>query len=187
MATSNDFRRGMVIDYDGVLYQIVYFQHVKPGKGPAFVRSKLKGVLSGKVLDRTWRASEKVTEVRVEHRTWELLYITDMAYVVMNPDTYEQENLDHDLVGDAAKYLIENSEVNIAFVNDIPIIVEPPDTVELRVKKTDPGLRGDTASGGSKPAVLQTGLQVQVPLFIQEGDIIKVDTRNDSYLERISS
>ncbi len=187
MATSNDFRRGMVIDIDGILYQIVYFQHVKPGKGPAFVRSKLKGVLSGKVLDRTWRAGEKVTEVRVEHRIWELLYITDMAYVVMNPDTYEQENLDLDLVGDAAKYLIENSEVKIAFVDNIPIIVEPPDTVALKVTKTDPGLRGDTASGGSKPATLQTGLQIQVPLFIQEGDIIKIDTRNDGYLERKSS
>lgn len=187
MATSNDFRRGMVIDIDSILYQIVNFQHVKPGKGPAFVRSKLKGVLSGKVLDRTWRAGEKVTEVRVEHRIWELLYITDLAYVVMNPDTYEQENLDLDLVGDAAKYLIENSEVKIAFVDNIPIIVEPPDTVVLKVTKTDPGLRGDTASGGSKPAILQTGLQIQVPLFIQEGDVIKIDTRNDSYIERKSS
>ncbi|MCK5064598.1 MAG: elongation factor P [Candidatus Fermentibacteraceae bacterium] len=187
MATSNDFRRGMVIDIDSILYQIVNFQHVKPGKGPAFVRSKLKGVLSGKVLDRTWRAGEKVTEVRVEHRIWELLYITDLAYVVMNPDTYEQENLDLDLVGDAAKYLIENSEVKIAFVDNIPIIVEPPDTVVLKVTNTDPGLRGDTASGGSKPAILQTGLQIQVPLFIQEGDVIKIDTRNDSYIERKSS
>lgn len=184
MATSNDFRRGMVIDIDGTLYQIVGFQHVKPGKGPAFVRSKLKGVLSGKVLDRTWRAGEKVTEVRVEHRIWELLYITDLAYVVMNPDTYEQENLPLDLVGNAARYLIENSEVKIAFVDNIAIIVEPPDTVVLKVTKTDPGLRGDTASGGSKPATLQTGVQIQVPLFIQEGDEIKIDTRNDSYLER---
>ena len=173
MATSNDFRRGMVIDIDSILYQIVNFQHVKPGKGPAFVRSKLKGVLSGKVLDRTWRAGEKVTEVRVEHRIWELLYITDLAYL--------------DLVGDAAKYLIENSEVKIAFVDNIPIIVEPPDTVVLKVTNTDPGLRGDTASGGSKPAILQTGLQIQVPLFIQEGDVIKIDTRNDSYIERKSS
>lgn len=187
MPTSNDFRRGMVIDIDGVLCQIIEFQHVKPGKGPAFVRSKLKEVLSGKVLDRTWRAGEKVTEVRVERRVWELLYITDMEYVVMNPETYEQIHLDYDLVGDAAKYLLENSEVKIAFVDDKPIIVEPPDTVKLVVSRTDPGLRGDTASGGSKPATLQTGLQVQVPLFIQEGDVIKVDTRNNTYIERVSS
>jgi elongation factor P len=185
--TSNDFRRGMVIDVDGVLCQIVEFQHVKPGKGAAFVRSKLKELLSGKVLDKTWRAGEKVTEVRVEHRIWELLYKTDLAYVVMNPDTYEQIHLDYDMVGDAADYLVENSEIKIAFVDERPIMVEPPDTVELKVVKTDPGLRGDTASGGSKPAVLETGLKVQVPLFIQENDTIKVDTRNDSYLERVSS
>ena len=187
MPTSNDFRRGMVIDVDGTLCQIVEFQHVKPGKGAAFVRSKLKELLSGKVLDRTWRAGEKVTEVRVEHRVWELLYRTDLAWVVMNPDTYEQIHLDNDMVGDAANYLTDNCQVKIAFVDDRPIMVEPPDTVELEVVKTDPGLRGDTASGGSKPAVLETGLKVQVPLFIQEKDVVRVDTRNDSYLERVTS
>ena len=187
MPTSNDFRRGMVIDVEGVLCQIVEFQHVKPGKGAAFVRSRLKELLSGKVIDKTWRAGEKVTEVRVEHRTWELLYKTDHAFVVMNPDTFEQIHLDNDLVGDAANYLIENCQIKIAFVDDRPIMVEPPDTIELRVVETDPGLKGDTASGGSKPAVLETGLKVQVPLFIQENDVIKVDTRNDSYLERVSS
>ena len=187
MPTSNDFRRGMVLDIDGVLFQIVEFQHVNPGKGAAFVRSKIKALISGKVLDRTWRAGEKVTEVRVEHRTWELLYMTDTAYIVMNPDTFEQIHLDHNQVGDASKYLVENCEVKIAFVDNKPIMVEPPDTVELEVIKTDPGLRGDTASGGSKPATLQTGLKVQVPLFIQEKDIVKIDTRNDSYMERISS
>lgn len=187
MPTSNDFRRGMVIDVDGTLCQIVEFQHVKPGKGAAFVRSKLKELLSGKVLDRTWRAGEKVTEVRVEHRVWELLYRTDLAWVVMNPDTYEQIHLDNDMVGDAASYLTDNCQVKIAFVDDRPIMVEPPDTVELEVIKTDPGLRGDTASGGSKPAVLETGLKVQVPLFIQEKDVVRVDTRNDSYLERVTS
>jgi elongation factor P len=177
----------MVLDIDGVLCQIVEFQHVKPGKGPAFVRSKFKEILSGKVLDRTWRAGEKVTEVRVEHRIWELLYKTDLAFVAMNPETYEQIHLDHDLVGDASMYLVENCQVKIAFVDEKPIMVEPPDTVELEVVTTDPGLKGDTASGGSKPAVLQTGLKVQVPLFIQEKDIIRIDTRNDSYLERVSS
>lgn len=187
MTTSNDFRRGMVIDIDGVLCQIVEFQHVNPGKGAAFVRSRIKELISGKVLDRTWRAGEKITEVRVEHRIWELLYMTDMEYVVMNPDTYDQIHLDLDQVGDASNYLIENSKVKIAFVDDKPIMVEPPDTVELEVVETDPGLRGDTASGGSKPAVLETGLRVQVPLFIQEKDLIRIDTRNNSYLERVSS
>lgn len=187
MPTSNDFRRGMVLDIDGVLCQIVDFQHVKPGKGAAFVRSKIKELLSGKVLDRTWRAGEKVTEVRVEHRVWEYLYRTDMAFVAMNPDTYEQIHLDLEMVGHAAQYLVENSQIKIAFVDDSPIMIEPPDTVELKVVKTDPGLRGDTASGGNKPAELETGLMVQVPLFIQEGDILKIDTRNDSYLERVSN
>jgi len=187
LPTSNDFRRGMVIDVDGTLCQIVEFQHVKPGKGAAFVRSKLKEVISGKVLDKTWRAGEKVTEVRVERRIWELLYRTDLAWVAMDPETYEQINLDDDLVGDAVYYLKENGEVKIVFVDGRPIMVEPPDTVELRVIKTDPGLRGDTASGGSKPAELETGLKVQVPLFVQENDVIKVDTRTNAYLERVSS
>ncbi len=185
MPTTNDFRRGMVIAVGGVLCQIVEFQHVNPGKGAAFVRSRMKEILSGKVLDRTWRAGEKVTEVRVEHRVWELLYMTDLEFVLMNPDTYDQIHIDLDLVGDASKYLVENSAVKIAFVDDKPILVAPPDTVELEVVETDPGLRGDTASGGTKPAVLETGLKVQVPLFIQEKDIVKIDTRNDSYMERV--
>ena len=185
MPTTNDFRRGMVIDVGGVLCQIVEFQHVNPGKGAAFVRSRMKEILSGKVLDRIWRVGEKVTEVWVGHRVWELLYMTDLEFVLMNPDTYDQIHIDLDLVGDASKYLVENSSVKIAFVDDKPILVDPPDTVELEVVKTDPGLRGDTASGGTKPAVLETGLKVQVPLFIQEKDVIKIDTRNDSYMERV--
>ncbi len=187
MTTSNDFRRGMVIDVDGVLCEIVEFQHVKPGKGNAFVRSKLKEVLSGKVVDRTWRAGEKVSEVRVEHRTYELLYHTDIEYVVMNPDTYEQLHLDRSLVGDADLYLKDNADVQLAFVDDKPIMVGPPDFVTLEVTETEPGVRGDTASGGSKPATLETGLKVQVPLFIQEGDLLRIDTRSDSYIERVTS
>jgi len=187
MATTNDFRRGMVIEIGGVLSQVVEFQHVNPGKGAAFVRSRLKEVLSGKVIDKTWRAGEKVTEVRVEHRVWEFLYKDDLAYVVMDPASYEQIHLDHELVGAAAKYLVENCNVKIAFVDGNPIMVEPPGTVELQIVATDPGLKGDTASGGSKPATLQTGLVIQVPLFIQEGEVIKVDTKNDTYLERVSS
>lgn len=187
MATSNDFRRGMVIDNDGVLCQVIESQHVNPGKGAAFVRSKLRVLVTGKVLDKTWRAGEKVTEVRVEHRVWEYLYRDDTAFVVMDPATYEQVHLEESLVGDAALYLKENCSLKIAFVDGRPILVEPPDTIELRIVKTDPGLRGDTASGGSKPATLETGLVVQVPLFIQEGEVIRVDVRTGSYLERVTS
>lgn len=187
MTTSNEFRRGMVIDNDGILCQVVEHQHVNPGKGAAFVRSRLKELLSGKVIDKTWRAGEKVTEVRVEHRVWEYLYRDDTAFVVMDPETYEQINLDQDLVGDASFYIIENCRIKIAFVEGKPILVEPPDTIELTISSTDPGLRGDTASGGSKPATLETGLVVQVPLFIQEGETIRVDTRTNSYLERVTS
>jgi len=187
MATSNDFRRGMVIDNDGVLCQVIESQHVNPGKGAAFVRSKLRVIVSGKVLDKTWRAGEKVTEVRVEHRVWEYLYRDDTAFVVMDPENYEQVHLDQALVGDAALYLKENCRLKIAFVDGKPILVEPPDTIELLIVKTDPGLRGDTASGGSKPATLETGLVVQVPLFIQEGETIRVDVKTNSYLERVTS
>lgn len=187
MTTSNNFRRGMVIDVDGILYQIVEFQHVKPGKGPAFVRSKLKAVLSGKVVSKTWRGGEKVTEVRVEYRIYQLLYSTDSEYVAMNPETYEQVHLNSDLVESASKYLLDNCDIKIAFIDETPILVEPPAFVNMKVIKTDPGLKGDTVSGGSKPATLESGLQVTVPLFITEGDIIRIDTRSDKYIERIST
>jgi len=177
----------MVLDVDGTLCQVIEYQHVNPGKGAAFVRSKLRVILTGKVLDKTWRAGEKVTEVRVEHRVWEYLYRDESTFVVMDPETYEQVHLDQDLVGDAAFYLKENCSLKISFVDGSPILIEPPDTIELLIVKTDPGLRGDTASGGSKPATLETGLVVQVPLFIQEGETIRVDTRTNQYLERVTS
>jgi len=177
----------MVIDVDGILYQIVEFQHVKPGKGPAFVRSKLKAILSGKIISKTWRGGEKVTEVRVEYRVYQLLYSTDDEYVAMNPDTYEQVHLHSELVGETSDYLLDNGDIKIAFVDEIPILVEPPEFVQMKVIKTDPGLKGDTVSGGSKPATLESGLQVTVPLFISEGDTIRVDTRSDKYIERIST
>ena len=185
MTTSNDFRKGMVIDVDGTLCQVVEFQHVKPGKGSAFVRSRLKEVLSGKVVDRTWRAGEKVRDVRLERRTLEYLYRDDTQFCLMDPGTYEQSFVGADLVGDAALYMVENCSVDVLFHEGVPILVEPPMFAELRVGKTDPGVRGDTASGGSKPATMETGLVVQVPLFIREGDTIRIDTRTNSYIERL--
>lgn len=177
----------MVLDIDGTLFQVIDFLHVKPGKGAAFVRSKLRDVLSGRVLDRTWRAGERVEEVRLERRVYQLLYHADEEYVVMDPRSYEQISLSLSLVGDAAKYLTDNCEIEILFVGETPIMVESPAFVNLTIVETDPGLRGDTASGGTKPAVLETGLVVQVPLFVKEGETIRIDTRTDTYLERVNT
>lgn len=187
MITSNDLRRGVVIEVDGVLFEVVEFQHVKPGKGPAFVRSKLKDVYSGKVIDRTWRAGEKVKDVRLERRSFELLYGTEDGLVVMDPVSFEQITLESRVVGGASRYLVENSTLDVLFNGLEPILVEPPNFVELLIVTTDPGLKGDTASGGSKPATLETGLVVQVPLFIREGERIRIDTRTDTYIERVKS
>ena len=187
MATSNDLRKGMVLNIDGTLYSVVEFLHVKPGKGAAFVRSKIRDVLTGKVLDKTWRAGERVEEVRLERRVFRLLYHTDDEYVVMDPRSFEQIALDRVRVGDAAKYLTDDCEVEILFVEETPIMIESPSFVNLTIVETDPGPRGDTASGGTKPAVLETGLVVQVPLFVKEGETIRVDTRTDTYIERVTA
>jgi elongation factor P len=185
MTTSNDFKRGMVLDIEGKIYQITEFQHVNPGKGAAFVRSKLKDVVQGKVLDKTWRAGEKVTEIRLERRLFQLLYHTDDSFSVMDPETYEQIDLPAALVGDAANFLTDNCDVDVFFVGAKPIMVEAPNFVELLITKSDPGMKGDTATGGSKPATLETGVVVQVPLFLKEGERIRVDTRTGQYMERV--
>ncbi|MCK5786908.1 MAG: elongation factor P [Candidatus Sabulitectum sp.] len=185
MATSNDFRRGMVLDIDGRYYQITEFQHVNPGKGAAFVRSKMKDVIQGKVIEKTWRAGERVTEIRLERRVFQLLYHTDDSYTVMDPGTYEQIDLSSELIGDAANFLTDNCEVEVLSVGDRPIMVEAPNFVELLITKSDPGLKGDTATGGTKPATLETGVVVQVPLFVKEGEKIRVDTRTGNYMERV--
>lgn len=187
MITSNDLRRGVVIEVDGTLYQVLEFQHVKPGKGPAFVRTKLREIPSGKVLDRTWRAGEKVRDVRLERRSFEMLYRSDDGIVVMDPASFEQMTLSSEVVGDALKYLVDNTSLEVLFNGSEPIMVEPPTFVDLLVVRTDPGLKGDTASGGSKPATLETGLVVQVPLFIREGERIRIDTRTDGYIERVKA
>ncbi|MFH1690152.1 MAG: elongation factor P [Candidatus Eisenbacteria bacterium] len=185
MATSNDFYNGMVIRKDGKLFTIVEFLHVKPGKGGAFVRSKLKEVKSGRVLDVTWRAGEKVENVRLERRKTQYLYKDD-HYNFMKLDDYDQLSLTAEAIGgDKAQFLKDGLEVEMLFDGDTPVIVELPNFVELKVIATDPGVKGDTVSGGSKPATLETGAIVQVPLFVEEGERLKIDTRTGAYVSRV--
>lgn len=187
MADTSDFRNGMTIDSDGTLLQIVYFQHVKPGKGGAFVRTKLKNVLSGAVVERTFRAGEKVTEVRLIRRPIQYSYTDGDLYYFMDMETYESIPLSRDTIGaDQLKYLQENMECEGLTREGAVLTVELPQFVELEVVETDPGLRGDTAQGGTKPAKLATGAVVQVPLFIEQGDVLKVDRTVDKYLERVN-
>ena len=184
MASTADFRNGLVLDIDGQLWTIIYFQHVKPGKGGAFVRTKLKNVLRGNVVERTYRAGEKVTDVRPVTYS----YTDGQLYHFMDQQTFEMIPISGDLLGDEQlKYLKENMECE-GLVHDGNVLsVELPQFVELTVTETDPGVRGDTAQGGTKPATLETGAVVQVPLFIEEGDVLKVDRREDKYLTRVTS
>lgn len=186
MATTSDFRNGMVLEIDGQLFQVTYFQHVKPGKGGAFVRSKIKNVLTGAVIDRTWNAGERVSEVRLERRTIQYSYIDGDIYHFMDMETYDDIPINSGVIGeDQLKYLKEGMECSGLVHNDNVILVELPFFVELTVTDTDPGLKGDTASGGTKPATLETGAIVQVPLFVETGQVIKVDRREDKYLTRV--
>jgi elongation factor P len=178
-----EFRRGLKIEIDGNPYNIVEFQHVKPGKGGAFVRTKLKHLRLGTVVDRTFRSGEKFATVDYEQKPMQFLYRDD-KFNFMSLETYEQVALSPEEVGDAASYLKENMEVEVLYIAGSPSGVELPTFVELRVVRTDPGLRGDTASGGSKPATLETGAVVSVPLFINEGDLLRIDTRTGAYIER---
>ena len=167
------------------LWSIVEFQHVKPGKGPAFVRTKLKSVESGKVVDETLRAGEKVDEVRLERRPFQFLYQDGDFYTFMNSETFEQISLSKESLGDIPLYIKESDTCSMLLHEGTPLIVEPPLTVELAVQQTDPGVRGDTAQGGTKPATMETGLVVQVPLFIEEGEVLKIDSRTGKYLGRV--
>ena len=188
MASTADFRNGMVIEIEGDLWAISYFQHVKPGKGGAFVRTKLKNVLTGAVVDRTYRAGEKVNDVRLERRPVNYSYSDGDLYYFMDANTYDLIPIARDLLGDdQLRYLKENMECE-GLVHDGRVIsVELPNFVELQVTRTDPGLRGDTAQGASKPATLETGAVIQVPLFIEEGDVLKIDRREDRYLSRVTA
>jgi elongation factor P len=187
MASTADFRNGMVIERDGELWTITYFQHVKPGKGGAFVRTKLKNVLTGAVQDETFRAGEKVKDVRLERRPVNYSYTDGQLFHFMDQETFEMIPLSDEVIGeDQLQYLKENMECE-GLVHDGQVIsVELPYFVELEVTKTDPGLKGDTAQGGTKPATLETGAVVQVPLFIEIGDVVKVDRREDKYITRVT-
>ena len=186
MATTNDLKNGMVLNIDGQLWTVVEFQHVKPGKGPAFVRTKLKNVLTGRVLDKTFNAGVKVETSNVDKRTMQYLYNDGSSYVFMDPDTYDQVEVSPDVVGDAANYMLENQDVLVARHEGTPLFVELPASVVLEVTYTEPGLQGDRSTGGTKPATLETGASIQVPLFLESGTKVKVDTRDGSYLGRVS-
>ena len=186
MATSNDLKNGLVLNIDGQLWTVIEFQHVKPGKGPAFVRSKLKNVLSGKVIDKTFNAGVKVETANVDKRDMQYLYNDGSGFIFMDTTNFDQVSLSPEIVGDATNYLLENQEAVVAMHEGEPIYVELPASVVLEVTYTEPGLQGDRSSGGTKPATVETGLQIQVPLFLENGTKVKVDTRTGEYLGRIS-
>ncbi len=185
MANTSDFRNGLILNHKNNLWKIVEFLHVKPGKGGAFVRSKLKNIRTGQVVDETFRAGEKVDVVRVEARNFNYLYNDGNSYVFMDQETFEQIYLSEIQVKDVLDFLLENTKTTIAFHGDDPIEVRIPQHINMKITETDPGERGNTAQGGSKPAVLETGVTIQVPLFIQIGDTIRVDTKEKRYIERV--
>ncbi|RZQ65621.1 elongation factor P [Amycolatopsis suaedae] len=187
MATTNDLKNGLVLNLDGQLWSVVNFQHVKPGKGGAFVRTTLKHVLSGKVVDKTFNAGTKVDTATVDRRNMTYLYNDGTDFVFMDGDTYDQITVSPEIVGDGAGYLLENTEVQVAVHEGVPLYVELPTSVELVIQHTDPGLQGDRSTGGTKPATLETGAEIQVPLFVSTGEKVKVDTRDGRYLGRVSS
>lgn len=187
MATTADFKNGLVLKMEGKLQQIIEFQHVKPGKGPAFVRTKLKDVVSGKVVDKTFNAGVKVETATVDRRDMTYLYNDGTSYVLMDAKTYDQVELAPHLMGEGAKFLLENTVVQVSFHDGEPLFAELPVSVELKVEHTDPGLQGDRSTGGTKPATLETGAEIQVPLFIETGNVLKVDTRDGSYISRVSN
>jgi elongation factor P len=187
VATTNDLKNGLVLNLDGQLWAVVSFQHVKPGKGGAFVRTTLKNVLSGKVVDKTFNAGVKVDTATVDKRDMTYLYPDGADFVFMDGDTYDQIHVPGDVVGDAAKFMLENQTVMVATHEGAPLYVELPTSVELVVQHTDPGLQGDRSTGGTKPARLETGAEIQVPLFLNTGDRVKVDTRDGRYLGRVNA
>jgi len=188
VATTNDLKNGLVLKLDGdQLWTVVEFQHVKPGKGPAFVRTKLKHVLSGKVVDKTFNAGVKVETANVDKRGMQFSYKDGTDFVFMDTETYDQINVTPEVVGDAANYLLEGFEAVVAMYEGAPLYIELPASVELVIEYTEPGVQGDRSTGGSKPARLETGHEIGVPLFITTGEKVKVDTRTGDYLGRVNS
>ena len=182
---TGDFRNGLSILYNNEIYTIVEFQHVKPGKGGAFVRSKMKNLRTGATLDRTWNAGENIEPARLERKVMQFLYSDGADFYLMDMESFEQVTVDRKLIGDKEKYLKENTEVQVIIYKDEIVQLTAPDFMELIITDTDPGFRGDTASGGSKPATLETGAVIRVPLFVNLGEKVRVDTRTDTYLERV--
>mgnify|MGYP002737208497 FL=1 len=186
MATTNDLKNGLVLNLDGQLWTVVEFQHVKPGKGGAFVRTKLKNVLSGKVVDKTFNAGVKVETANVDKRDMQYLYRDGDDWVFMDTSTYDQVTIPNAVVGDNSRWMLENQECIVAMHEGSALYVELPAAVELTITYTEPGLQGDRSTGGTKPATLETGAEIQVPLFIEADTRVKVDTRDGSYLGRVT-
>jgi len=183
---TSDFRNGLKIDLDGSPYVVTYFQHVKPGKGGAFVRTKIKNLLNGKSVDKTFRSGEKLKEAEVEERTMQYLYKDGEGRIFMDSKNYDQIPILDDVIGDNAKFLLENAEVDVLFWKGNPVSIELPSFVEIIITQSDPGVKGDTSSGATKPATLETGAVIQVPLFLKEGEKVRVDTRTGEYCERVN-
>jgi elongation factor P len=185
MISVNDLRNGITLEIEGVLFSVVEFQHVKPGKGAAFVRTRLKNVKTGFVVEKTFRGGEKVMRAIVERRVMQFLYETDGEYTFMDTETYEQIGLQRDFIGEQVKWLKDNANCSVLLHEGVAIGIDLPNFVDLKVTQTDPGFKGDTATGGSKPATLETGAVINVPLFIETGDVLQIDTRTGDYLKRV--
>ncbi|NLJ91154.1 MAG: elongation factor P [Clostridiales bacterium] len=186
MVSAGDFKNGLTIEYDGSVYQIIEFQHVKPGKGAAFVRTKMRDIKHGGIVETSFRPQEKFEQAHIERNEMQYLYSDDDLYYFMNNTTYDQIAIDKDVIGDALKFVKENDSVKVLSHNGSVFDVEPPINVELEVTQTEPGFKGDTATGATKPAIVETGAQVNVPLFVNIGDIISIDTRTGEYLKRVN-
>ena len=185
MITAGDFRNGMTIEYDNKVCQVIEFQHVKPGKGAAFVRTKLKDIKNGGVVETSFRPTEKFPAARIDRKDMQYLYADGDLYNFMDTETYDQISLSKEEVGDAMKFVKENEMVKVCAHNGNVFAVEPPLFVELEITETEPGFKGDTATGATKPAIVETGAQVKVPLFVNQGEVIKIDTRTGEYLSRV--
>ena len=185
MISAGDFRNGITIEFEGNVYQIIEFQHVKPGKGAAFVRTKLKNIINGGVVEKSFRLTEKFPQARIDRKDMQYLYSDGDLFNFMDTETYDQIALNAEAVGDALKFVKENEMVKICSYNGNVFAIEPPLFVELEITDTEPGFKGDTATGATKPAIVETGAKVMVPLFVENGEKIKIDTRSGEYLSRV--